>query len=223
MDFEIKGEKSCDGCLKYYDIVLNLIRNNGLNLEFVTVFKNNKEVVFEAVHQNGLSLRYASNILKNNKQIVLEAVQNKGESLKYASKELQNNKEIVLEAMRNGSLEYASNELKDDFEIVLEAVKTNGFFIYDVSLRLKRNFEIIYESIQNLIKNQRSMKYYFLQLSDDYENNYLTSYFFDSKRTENYLISYFNFQKLPNFCLFLEGFDLIFCFDKKISRNFSQI
>jgi hypothetical protein len=73
----------------------------------------NKEVVLEAVRENGRSLEYASKELRNNKEVVLEAVKQDGNSLYYASEELRNNKEVVLEAVReNGnSLLYASKKL----------------------------------------------------------------------------------------------------------------
>jgi general stress protein YciG len=81
---------------------------------------NDKEVLLEAVKQNGYSLQYASEELKNDKEFILEAAQQNGNSLKYASKEFKNDKEVVLEAVKQyrRSLQYASEELQNDKEVV---------------------------------------------------------------------------------------------------------
>jgi len=52
--------------------------------------QNNKNIVIEAVKQNGLVLQLISNELKNDKDVVLQAVKQNGLSLKYASEELKN-------------------------------------------------------------------------------------------------------------------------------------
>ena len=44
-------------------------------------------------------LECASKELRNDKDVVLEAVKNNGSSLKFASEELQDDKEVVLEAV----------------------------------------------------------------------------------------------------------------------------
>jgi CxxC motif-containing protein len=106
---------------------------------------NDKEVVLEAVKQNGYSLEYASEELKNNKEVVLEAVKQNGYSLHYASEELKNNKEVVLEAIKqNGnSLCYASEELKNNKEVVWIS---NGYFkliksikTFDLNFKFSKN------------------------------------------------------------------------------------
>ena len=61
--------------------------------------------------------------MREDREIVLEAVKNDGSALKYASENLKEDREIVLEAVKNdgSALEYASENLKEDREIVLEA------------------------------------------------------------------------------------------------------
>ena len=69
-----------------------------------------KELMLEAVKQNGQLLYYISEELRDDKEIVLEAVKNKGIILKYASKRLRNNKEIGLAAIKQdkqAEIEYA--------------------------------------------------------------------------------------------------------------------
>jgi hypothetical protein len=52
-------------------------------------FKNNKDVVLEAVKQDGMALQFASDELKNNKDVVLKAVRQNVWVLRFASEELQ--------------------------------------------------------------------------------------------------------------------------------------
>ena len=118
---------------------------------------NNFNYIFEAVKNNGRTLKYTSKELQNNYDIVLEAVKNNGMSLEYASNELQNNYNIVFEAVKKNSfsLQYASNELKNNYDIVFEAVKKN----YNV-LKFASN-NINYTKIKKLIyyiNNKRSKK-----------------------------------------------------------------
>jgi hypothetical protein len=131
------------------EMVLEAVKQNGYSLKYASKeLKNDKEVVLEAVKQYSYSLQYASKELKNDKEVVLEAVKKNGYSLEYASKELQNNKEVVLEAVKKNcdSLQYASEELKNDKEVVLEAVKKNGNSLKYASKELKNDKEVVWIS-----------------------------------------------------------------------------
>ena len=59
---------------------------------------NNKNVVLEAVKQNGLALQFASEKLQDDKNVVLEAVKQNGWALQFASEELRNDKDIQIAA-----------------------------------------------------------------------------------------------------------------------------
>jgi len=103
------------------EIMLEAIKQGGNGLEYASEeIKNDKEVVLEAVKQNGVTLRYASEEIKNDKELVLKAIKQNGAALKYASEELRNDKEIVLVAMEKNetALEYASDELKNNKEMM---------------------------------------------------------------------------------------------------------
>lgn len=84
-----------------------------------------RDLVLEALKQNGLSLQYADESLKNDKSIVLEAVKSWGGALEYAHEDLRKDRDIVLEAIKNQgmALEYAHEDFRKDRDIVLEAVK----------------------------------------------------------------------------------------------------
>jgi hypothetical protein len=83
--------------------------------------KNDREVILNAVKNNGKILRFASDELKNDREIVLIAVKNWGLSLQYGSKNLRADKEVVLAAMKENSLafKYADESLKTDKDILL--------------------------------------------------------------------------------------------------------
>lgn len=75
-----------------------------------------------------LFLEYAAPKLRADREVVLQAVRQNGKALQYASEELKNDREVVLQAItQNGkALQYASPELQDDEEVVLQAVAQNG-------------------------------------------------------------------------------------------------
>jgi len=79
-------------------------------------FRNDKEVVLEAVKIQGFSLKNASDELKEDKDVVLEAVKQHGWSLEFASDKLKADKEIVLEAVKQNSfsLKFIGNSLREE-------------------------------------------------------------------------------------------------------------
>jgi hypothetical protein len=89
------------------------------------LFRDDEDVVLEAVKIDGFNLELAGDEIRINKKIVLEAVKQHGRSIMFASKELQDDNDVVLEAVKQDdtALWWASDRLKNDKEIVLEAVR----------------------------------------------------------------------------------------------------
>ena len=56
--------------------------------------KRDREVVLEAVKQDGYALRFASEELRGDRDVVMEAVKQNGDALQYASQELQRDTEV---------------------------------------------------------------------------------------------------------------------------------
>jgi hypothetical protein len=79
-------------------------------------FRNNKEVVLEAVKVYGFSLKIASDEMKDNKDVVIEAVKQHGWSLEFASDKLKADKDVVLEAVKQNSfaLKFIGNSLREE-------------------------------------------------------------------------------------------------------------
>lgn len=72
------------------EVVLEAVKQNGLALEYAPArFLGDRGIVLEAVQKNGLMLKHAQEPLKRDFAIVLAAVKQDGGALKYASYRLQ--------------------------------------------------------------------------------------------------------------------------------------
>jgi len=130
--------------------------------------QNDREVVLEAVKNNGDALEYASEELKNDKEILLEASKTGNHVFDHASKDFSNDREIVLRAVQTDySLSFASEELRDDREIVLEAVTEYGTNLEYASERLKKDKEIVLIAV--LSSRGKAIEYVSEELQEEME------------------------------------------------------
>ena len=81
--------------------VLDEIKTNGLYLEHYKEFKQDYEIVWEAVKSKGYALKYAHNSYKNDEQFVKLSIDNNdcSSSLALASDRIKDNKEMVMYAL----------------------------------------------------------------------------------------------------------------------------
>jgi hypothetical protein len=81
-------------------------------------YRRNKEALLDKIKQDPTVLKKAG-IFKDDKDVVMEAVVQSGSLLEYASDEMKNDKEIVKAAIRENYLafEFASEDLRNDPEI----------------------------------------------------------------------------------------------------------
>ena len=72
----------------------------------------NRELVLEAVQQDGMALHFAHEEVRSDKEVVTKAVEKNGFVLKFASETSRGDKEIVMQAVRqNGrALQFASGD-----------------------------------------------------------------------------------------------------------------
>lgn len=125
--YELKDK---NGLLKWVKINgLLLMHTKNPTLPYV------KLIVKEAVTNNGLALKYASDTLQNNWDIVLTAIKQNPKALAFASDEIKNgiktnpvmqkNKEFVLAVIKMDPtlFRYASEELRRDPEVAIAAIK----------------------------------------------------------------------------------------------------
>ena len=85
-----------------------------MSIKFKEKLKNYIDYVLEAIKLYGSdALKYASDELKADKEVVSEAVKNNGLALEYASDELKADRKIIIEAIKQDdiSLQYASDKL----------------------------------------------------------------------------------------------------------------
>ena len=95
--------------------IKNLIKGDDFGSPYFNDFRDDKEVVLQAVKTNGFSLIFASEPFRNNKDVVLEAVKQNRYSLHFASESIQSlceNKDPVETLERVIKAEKLSNDLE---------------------------------------------------------------------------------------------------------------
>ena len=112
--------------------------------------QGNRDIVLDIVKDNGLALKYVSEELCGDREVVLEAVKNHGYALEHASPELLEDRDMFLTAVQNygAVLDLASEDLRDDREVVLTAVKQNGDALICASRRMKGDREVVLAAVQ---------------------------------------------------------------------------
>merc|ERR1712048_1154701 len=77
-------------------------RQNGNALGFTSddSLRDDDDLVLEALQQNGVALRFASDRIRDDYDLVMDAVRNNGKALAYASESLRAQGPIVLEAVK---------------------------------------------------------------------------------------------------------------------------
>ena len=119
-------------------------------------FRNDKEIVLEAIKYSYNSLKYASSKLRADREVVLTAVNFNGWAIQYATQELQNDREIVLEAVNHNRdvLSIVSPIFQDDAEIVRTAISSEEFqapfttILQNASPRLRSNRNIVLQAVK---------------------------------------------------------------------------
>ena len=140
-----------------YDIVLDVVKRNGLELEYVEdELIDCEEIILAAVKQNGLALEFASDNLRENCDIVLAAVlQNPSalESVIFGEYDEDNFKTVLCAIKKDGMLleivKENISELCDDVRIVLAAVKQNGLALEFASDDMRDDEHVVKAAIEN--------------------------------------------------------------------------
>lgn len=161
------------GIVDKYDIYMDIqeailkLQNGGQfgNGEFAP-FRNNFDVVMEAVKQKGYFLEYAHRDMKDNEDIVREAVLCSDNALKFASPRLRNDKRFVLQCVidRPYAISEASANMKEDIEIAQAVIKIDldlarFFFHKDVLHQLGYGLPIDKSEAMRRLQNGDNFKY----------------------------------------------------------------
>ena len=141
------------------ELILEAVQQDGMALHFAhEEVRSDKEVVTKAVEKNGFALQFASETSQGDKEIVMQAVRQNGRALQFASGTLRGEKEIVKVAIRTDGnlLSLASEALRGDKEVVVEAVRKNGHALQFASQTLRGDKEVVMEAVQ---QNGTALKY----------------------------------------------------------------
>jgi len=119
----LKKDKDCLIATTPQSKALSDCEQDGMNLRRWGDFRNDKNVVLNAVIQNGMALEYASTSLKADPGIVIAACDSNGNALQFASSGLRSTKMIVCIAAKRtpASLKYAEGGLNQDRDCLIAA------------------------------------------------------------------------------------------------------
>lgn len=168
-----------DGAIlsRHFDDVMELIKKDGLFLQYVHLSSNNFDINIEAVRQNGLALQFVKNRHRHNFDINMEAVRQNGLALQFVKGELRYDIDLNLRALECGEekvVEFVlvkKNKKIDDFimrkytgltlKFILENTNARGA-IYTFLLchkRLTKNLPMGDICLNKIIRNI-SKKFY---------------------------------------------------------------
>lgn len=141
------------------EVMLEAIKQDGNNLSFCSdSLKNDWDIVFFAYKMNRFSLEHASKEIRNDKDkmlCLLNLHKNSGNSLSYFSESLQNDKDIVFLSVKKfpKSFKHASDNLKNDIEMVLFAIQKDILLLHEASEELQNNLHFL-----QILKNNLSQE-----------------------------------------------------------------
>ncbi|EFC40272.1 predicted protein [Naegleria gruberi] len=96
------GEQIPETLLNDRDFCLRLVRSHGKALKYCTKFVKDKEIVTQALKQNGFAIKYiSSQYLRYNQDLLEIAVESKPFSLNYVQNSTRNFKSMVIKALQN--------------------------------------------------------------------------------------------------------------------------
>ena len=141
------------------DIMLNAVLNDGNNLEFLkNDLKFDREIVIAALKSEKFNNDYIKDCLSfysNDSELIHAAVLVNGHFLEYASSNLKDNERIVLDAVKKDgySIKYASDRLKSDKKVVINAVNCDSRALFFIKRHYRYDNEVIAASFYDWNKN----------------------------------------------------------------------
>ncbi|CAJ1330894.1 unnamed protein product [Effrenium voratum] len=127
--------------------MLQALKRSGMALQFASeALRCDREVVLEAARQDGCSVRFAFyQAFREDFDIMKEAIANDWRSYGYASNELKRNKDLALFAIEQSweTLQFVDEDLQDDLEVMSAAVSQKGEALRYASDRLRIHPELV--------------------------------------------------------------------------------
>eukprot|EP00439_Symbiodinium_sp_Y106_P051932 s2555_g6.t3 len=133
--------------------MLQALQYSGFALQFASqALRCDREVVLEAVRKDGCSIRHAFyQAFREEFDIVKEAVANDWRALQFASSEMKKNKEIALVAIEQSweAVRLFDEELQGDYAIMDAAVSQHGEALRFASETLRANPVLVRKAAEN--------------------------------------------------------------------------
>jgi len=132
-------------------------------------FREDRDLVLEAVRRNGLALEFVASRYKADREVVLAAVASQEWALEHASQGMLADREVILTALKKQSefvdfdenvFGFASENLRGDRELVLWAVHTSVLGLGYASADLKRDKDFVLQ-VFRIIEPEEFKKCYF--------------------------------------------------------------
>ena len=133
------------------EVVLEAVRQNGMHLGYATEgLSADPEVVVEAVRQNGMALQFADDELKRSHWVVSQAVRQNPMAFRYAAEDLRADRGMVLDAVvRSGmALQFASSSLRADRILVRAAINQCPTALQHAAKALRADRGIVLEAVR---------------------------------------------------------------------------
>mmetsp|Transcript_7544 Transcript_7544/g.16624 ORF Transcript_7544/g.16624 Transcript_7544/m.16624 type:complete len:336 (-) Transcript_7544:8-1015(-) len=125
---------------------------DGRDLESLSSFQDDRDIVLAAVRQDWRAIEFASERLQHDRHIMLEAVSQRwgGEALQYAPSHLRGDRDLAATAVKQDgqALQYVSDMLRADREIVLAAITHHGSAMEHASLELRGDRDLVRAAVQ---------------------------------------------------------------------------
>jgi hypothetical protein len=158
--------------LENREIVLNAVKNDGNNLQFIqNDLRFDRQIIFKAVENEKFAKNYRSlfnyTILIQNHlrgifthfskdtELFQRAVQKNGLLLEFASSEIQDNDQVVLSAvMESGTaIQYASERLRSTKKIIVPAVNENSNALKFIDKEFRHDNDVIVAAVYDHQRN----------------------------------------------------------------------
>lgn len=131
-----------------------LLASRGWNLKalpdhVLAAFRDDRELVMEALEHNGMSLEVTSEELQNDREVVEKAVTTNGMALMFASPELRKDRALVMAAVgQEGlALQYASEDLRKDADVAAAAVANHGRAMLCIAPELREDRTFVLRAV----------------------------------------------------------------------------
>lgn len=132
---------------------LKQVKEDGLNLENLSMFQNDRDVVGIAIINNPDAFMYANYSAQEERIFILEICKEISSiDLGFIPKSLLSDKDFMIELIQieNYAFVHASKDLQNDKETVLVVVSLFGYFLKFASKELRSDREVVFAAIVNM-------------------------------------------------------------------------